>query len=113
MFQIIRRGDLPKGRIAEVEFEGSQFEAGISFFIGDLEPGEGPPLHKHPYAETCIIHSGQVLMEIAGKSIPAGPGDIVVIDPETPHQFIALGPERLQAICIHASDRFVIQRLGF
>ena len=47
-----------------------------------------------------------------GKTVIAGPGDIVVIAPETPHRFTAVGDERLVAVCIHASDRFVIEWLG-
>ena len=50
-------------------------------------------------------------MTVDGSEIVAGPGDIVVIEPETPHGFTAIGNERLQIICIHASDRFIIDCL--
>ena len=109
MFHIFQRGDLPKGIIADVEFEGNQFGANISFFIGELEPGKGPGLHKHPYPETLIIHSGQASMVVDGQEILAGPGDIVVIGLGTRHRFTAIGAERLAAIAIHASNRFVIE----
>jgi mannose-6-phosphate isomerase-like protein (cupin superfamily) len=69
-------------------------------------------LHKHPYAETCIVHSGQAAMTIDGEEVVAGPGDIVVVGPETPHRFTAIGDERLVAVCIHASDRFIIEWLS-
>ena len=112
MFHILHRGDQRKGAIAAVEFEGQAYAAGVSFFIGDLEPGKGPPLHKHPYSETCIVRSGKAAMTIDGQEVVAGAGDIVVIGPETPHRFIAIGDERLVAVCIHASDRFIIEWLG-
>jgi len=112
MFHILRPNELQKGAIAAVEFEGGLYEAGVSFFIGNLEPGNGPGLHKHPYSETCIIHSGQVKAIIDGQVVVAGPGDIVVIKPETPHCFTAFGKERLVAVCIHASDRFIIDWLS-
>ncbi len=51
-------------------------------------------------------------MTIAGEEFVAGPGDIVVIKPEAPHRFTAIGEERLVAVCIHASDRFVIEWLS-
>jgi quercetin dioxygenase-like cupin family protein len=112
MFHILQRSEQQKGAIAAVEFEGGLYDVGVSFFIGDLEPGQGPGLHKHPYSETCIVHSGQVEATIGGKVVVAGPGDIVVINPETPHCFTAIGKERLVAICIHASHRFIIDWLG-
>jgi mannose-6-phosphate isomerase-like protein (cupin superfamily) len=112
MFHILHRSDQRKGAIAAVEFQGAPYGAGVSFFIGDLEPGKGPPLHKHPYAETCIVHSGQAAMTIDGEEVVAGPGDIVVVGPETPHRFTAIGDERLVAVCIHASDRFIIEWLS-
>lgn len=108
MFRVLRRDDQRKGAIAAVEFEGAPYGAGVSFFVGDLEPGKGPPLHRHPYAETCIVQSGRVEMRIGDEAVVAGPGDIVVIGAGTPHRFTAVGEERLVAVCIHASERFVI-----
>jgi len=111
LFQILHKGDQIKGAIAEVEFEGARYGAGVSFFIGDLLPGRGPGMHRHPYAETCIVRAGKALMTVDGKEVIAGPGDIVVLAPGTPHRFVAAGNERLEAICIHASDRFIIEWL--
>ena len=112
MFHILHRGDQRKGAIATVEFEGEPYGAGVSFFLGNLPPGKGPGLHKHPYPETCIVLSGQAAMVVDGKDVVAGAGDIVVIGPATPHRFTAIGDERLDMICVHASDRFIIERLG-
>ena len=109
MFRILHPHDQTRGTIAAVEFEGQPYGAGVSFFIGDLEPGNGPRLHKHPYSETCIIRFGRAARTIDGQSVVAGPGDIVVIGPGTPHRFTAIGDERLVAVCIHAADRFVIE----
>lgn len=112
MFHILHRDDQRKGKIAAVEFEGEPYRAGVSFFIGDLEPGRGPRLHKHPYSETCIVQSGKAMMIVDGEEVIAGPGDIVVIGPETPHRFTASGDKRLVAVCIHAADRFIIEWLS-
>ncbi len=112
MFHILRRGDQRQGAIAAVEFEGQPYGAGVSFFLGDLAPGKGPGLHKHPYAETCIVRSGQAAMTVDGEEVVAGPGDIVVIGPGAPHRFTAVGEERLDMVCIHASDRFIIEWLN-
>ncbi len=112
MFHILHRRDQRRGAIATVEFEGEPYGAGTSFFLGNLEPGRGPGLHQHPYAETCIVLAGRAAMVVDGTEVVAGPGDTVVIGPATPHRFSAAGDERLDMVCIHASDRFVIERVG-
>jgi quercetin dioxygenase-like cupin family protein len=112
MFQILHRSDQKKGKIAAVEFEGVTFGAGLSFFVGNLEPGKGPGLHKHPYPETCLVIAGQAAMSVDGKEVIASAGDIVVIAPETPHRFTAVGEGRLDMVCIHASERFVIESVA-
>jgi quercetin dioxygenase-like cupin family protein len=112
MFHILNRNEQKKGAIATVEFEGRLYDAEVSFFVGDLEPGKGPGLHKHPYSETCIVHSGLAEATIDGQVVIAGAGDIIVIKPETPHRFTAIGEERLVAVCIHASDQFIVDWLS-
>jgi len=112
MFHLLRPSDQRKGTIAAVEFEGRQYSAGASFFLGDLSPGKGPMPHKHPYSEICIIRSGQAGMTVDGKEVVAGPGDIVVIEPETSHGYVAVGNEQLDIICIHASSEFIIEWLN-
>ena len=111
MFHIVHREDQRKGKLAAVEFEGEPYGAGVSFFLGNLEPGKGPALHQHPYAETCIVLSGQAAMVVDGEEVLARAGDIVVIGPGTPHRFTAAGSERLEMVAIHASHRFIIEPL--
>ena len=114
MFHILHRRDQRKGAIATVEFEGDPYGAGVSFFLGNLPPGKGPRRHQHPYAETCIVLSGQAAMLVDGEEVVAGAGDIdiVVIGSATPHRFTAIGDERLDMVCVHASDRFMIEGLS-
>jgi mannose-6-phosphate isomerase-like protein (cupin superfamily) len=112
MFHILNRRDQRKGAVAAVEFEGEPYGAGISFFRGNLPSGKGPGLHKHPYAETCIVLSGRAAMVVDGKEVVACAGDIVVIGPSTPHRFTAIGDERLAMVAVHASDRFIIEWLS-
>jgi mannose-6-phosphate isomerase-like protein (cupin superfamily) len=51
-------------------------------------------------------------MTVDGKEVIAGPGDIVVIGPHTPHRFTAIGTEPLDMIAIRANDRIVIEWLS-
>jgi mannose-6-phosphate isomerase-like protein (cupin superfamily) len=107
MHSVIRAGerDVSPGRT--VTFEGEPYGSGVSFFLVDNEPGQGPGLHRHPYSETWIVRSGEALITADGEEIEAGPGDIVVVGPETPHKFRNSGTERLDIVCIHASPRMI------
>jgi len=80
--------------------------------VGNLAPGKGPGLHRHPYAETCIVLAGRVAMVVGGEEVVAVAGDIVVIGPATPHRFTAIGDQRLDMVCVHASDRFIIESIA-
>jgi mannose-6-phosphate isomerase-like protein (cupin superfamily) len=111
MHSILNPGDERKGRLATSSFEGAPHGAGVSFFLVDLEPGKGPKLHKHPYAETWIVRAGQAAMIADDEEFVAGPGDIVVVGPDTSHRFTATGEGRLDVVCIHASDRFITEWL--
>jgi len=68
-------------------------------------------MHKHPYPETCIVLSGQAAMVVDGEEVVASAGDIVVIGPATPHRFTAIGDQRLDMVCVHASERVIIESL--
>ncbi len=113
MLRIVHRDEQRKGAIADVEFEGAAYGSEVSIFLGDLLPGKGPGLHKHLYSETCVVRSGHAAMTVDGEEVVAGAGDIVVIGPETPHGFTAIGDEQLDTVCIHASDRFIIKWLNY
>lgn len=109
MFKILKPCDQKRGPIAKVEFEGEPYCAGISFFQGNLPPGKGPGMHKHPYPETCIVLAGQAAMVVDGEEVVAGAGDIVVIGPATLHRFTAIGDQPLDMVCVHASERVIIE----
>ena len=107
MHRLIRDGEIPRSPGGTLTFEGEPYGSGVSFFLVNNEPGNGPDLHLHPYAETWIVRSGRGRFTADGEDIDAGPGDIVVVAPETPHKFKNVGDERLDVICIHASPRMV------
>ncbi len=96
--------ELP-GRDASRQFEGAERGggAGISFYEERTEPGGGPPLHRHPYAEVFIVHEGDVEFEVAGEKVSAEPGMVITVPPATPHRFTNVGGEALHMSCIHDS----------
>jgi mannose-6-phosphate isomerase-like protein (cupin superfamily) len=111
MLHVIRRAEVSPSPNRTVELEGEPYNAGISVILVDNEPGQGPALHLHPYPETWVIRSGRALITAGEEEIEAGPGDIVVVESDTPHGFRNLGPTRLEIVCIHAAGRFVTRWL--
>ena len=111
MYQVIRAGEQQRSPGGTLTFEGEPYGSGVSFFLVDNEPGEGRDLHKHPYSETWIVRSGRARITADGEDIEAGPGDIAVVGPDTPHKFKNMGPGRLDIICIHSSPRLIQEAL--
>jgi mannose-6-phosphate isomerase-like protein (cupin superfamily) len=111
MHTVIRSGELLPSPGGTVKFEGEFYGSGVSFFLVNNEPGTGPDLHKHPYSETWVVRSGKARLTIDGEEFEAGPGDIAVVGPETPHKFKNIGTGRLEIVCIHASPRMIQEEL--
>src|SRR6266496_2765748 len=76
------------------EFLGEKQGAPFSAYIVNAKPGQGPPLHTHPYVEASFTREVQS-------------GGIVVLPANTPHRFVNSGTTVLRQIDIHASPRFI------
>ena len=111
MHSILRPDEQERTPTGTVRFEGEPSGSGVSLFLVNNQPGEGPGLHRHPYSETWIVRSGSVRFTADGEGLDAGPGDIVVVGPETPHKFANLGPGRLDLVCVHDSPRIIQEEL--
>ena len=112
MHTVLRSGELSPSRTGTVTFEGEPYGSEVSFFlVGNQVPGSGPVLHRHPYSETWIVRTGTARFTADGEEIEAGPGDIVVVGPQTPHKFENTGTDRLDMVCIHAAPRIVQENL--
>ena len=112
MYQVIPAGEQQRTPpAARLRSKGSHMAQGVSFFLVSSEPGQGPDLHRHPSSETWIVRSGEARITADGEDIEAGPGDIAVVGPQTPHKFKNMGPGRLDIICIHASPRLIQEAL--
>jgi mannose-6-phosphate isomerase-like protein (cupin superfamily) len=97
---VIRIQDLP-GSGSSHRFDGTDHGAPVSFFLTEAEPGEGPSLHVHPYAETFVIQEGQATFTIGDETVEAHAGEIVVAPADTPHAFVNPGPGVLRSVNIH------------
>lgn len=103
---IVNASALPTGNLI-----GADHGATICVILDHSEPGHGPRLHKHAYDETWVVVEGSITFQSGDEQLQAGPGDIVIVPPETPHKFTNTGPGRANLICIHASPRFVTEWL--
>jgi len=111
MHSVLRAAEQERAANRTLRFEGDAYGSGVSMFLVDNEPGEGPSLHVHPYSETWIVRSGRARFTADGEDVEAGPGDILVVGADTPHKFVNLGPGRLDLVCVHDSPRIIQEDL--
>jgi quercetin dioxygenase-like cupin family protein len=102
---IIRRDQLPWSEIAH-ELVGAEHGLGITVLFVEAEPGRGPALHRHPYAEVIIVQEGQADLTLDGERHKARPGDIFVVHANQAHSFVNSGKGPLRQIDIHLSPSF-------
>lgn len=79
---------------------------------GNGTPGEGPPLHVHPYDETFIVIAGRARFFVGETVVDAVAGEVVLGPKGVPHRFENLGPGRLQTIDIHHAPRWIQTNLA-
>jgi mannose-6-phosphate isomerase-like protein (cupin superfamily) len=101
-----------RDQLADSELEGYQFGgAKVCLIFVDLEPGDGPKLHRHPYEEVFIVLDGLARFAVGSDSVDARAGQVLMVRPGVPHKFINSGDGRLRQIDIHCNDRFVTEWL--
>lgn len=79
--------------------------AEVSFILDRSGPGRGPALHRHPYDEVWILDEGEATFTAGDRTLPAGPGSVVVVPAGTPHCFTNTGTTPLRMVCIHPRAR--------
>jgi len=89
------------------EFHGEKMGAPFSAYIVNAEPGQGPPLHTHPYVEVAFTMAGAATITVGDETREVKAGCVVVIPAGTPHRFINSGDTILRQIDVHASPRFI------
>jgi mannose-6-phosphate isomerase-like protein (cupin superfamily) len=108
---VIRRVELPWSEIAH-ELVGADHDLDVTILFVDAEPGRGPALHRHPYAEVFIVQEGEATFTLDGETVHARPGDILVARPNQPHAFVNSGSGPLRQVDIHLSPTFSTEWLG-
>jgi mannose-6-phosphate isomerase-like protein (cupin superfamily) len=90
------------------ETQGAPFSA----YIVKANPGQGPPLHKHPYVEVAFTLEGCATITVGDEQRDVKAGGIVVIPANTAHRFVNSGDTTLRQIDVHASPKFIQTNLG-
>ena len=89
------------------EFVGEKQGAPFSAYIVNARPGQGPPLHTHPYVEVAFTLEGRATITVGNETREVKAGGIVVIPANTPHRFVNSGDGVLRQIDVHASPKFI------
>lgn len=64
-------------------------------------PGQGPRLHRHPYPEVFVIHTGEGTFTVDGADYPGRPGQVIVVPAGAAHRFENTGTETLEVMSVH------------
>jgi quercetin dioxygenase-like cupin family protein len=103
---IIELDDLEHSRHSH-EFVGAEHgDVPFSIILVHSEPGVGPKLHRHPYAEVFVVETGQATFQLGDETIVVDGGHIVVGLPDVPHGFTNSGTGELRLTAIHGAGRF-------
>jgi mannose-6-phosphate isomerase-like protein (cupin superfamily) len=95
------------------EFVGAEHgDIPFSIILVHSQPGVGPKLHRHPYAEVFIVESGRATFQIGARTIAVDEGHIVVSPPGEAHGFTNTGEGELRLTAIHGASRFETEWLA-
>ena len=89
------------------EFVGAEHgEVPFSVILVHSQPGVGPKVHRHPYAEIFVVHDGEATFRIGEDTIVVEGGHVVVSPPGEAHGFTNTGDGELRLTAIHGAGRF-------
>jgi mannose-6-phosphate isomerase-like protein (cupin superfamily) len=98
----LKQSELPDKELVGDDYGG--LPACVIFV--DLEPGHGPKLHKHPYAELFFVIEGESTFTDGSEQRLVRAGEFVIAPGGQPHAFTNTGEGRLRQIDVHLSPRF-------
>lgn len=66
-----------------------------------LSPGDGPPLHSHPWATWEVVINGRLTVQMGDDRFEVSAGDFVYTPPNIVHTFMAVGNEPAEVIAMN------------
>ena len=114
MQYVVRLDELPAERTADGSvlrhLVGEEYGLADSSLIwGEMAPGYGPPLHRHPVEEVFLLLQGQATFTVEDSRVEVGAGNIVVVPAGVPHRFVSAGEEPLLMHAFLAGPRIVTE----
>ena len=89
------------------EFVGAEHgDVPFSVILVHSQPGVGPKLHRHPYAEVFIVEAGEATFQLGDDTVVVREGHVVVGPSNVPHGFTNTGTGELRLVAIHGAPRF-------
>ena len=112
---VVRLDDLEHTAHAH-EFVGAEHgDVPFSIILVHSQPGVGPKLHRHPYAEVFVVEAGQATFRIGDRTLVIDEGHVVVSPPGEAHGFTNTGRGRApprRASTARAAVRHRMARTG-
>ena len=99
-------GLIPPGA-SSLKFQGFQHGSNTSFFIVRSPKGKGAEKHRHPYEETFIVLSGKIEAIVDGITKIVEGGNIMIVPPNTWHEFKNCSDEPLLSVNIHPVRKMI------
>lgn len=89
------------------EFVGAEHgDVPFCVILVHSQPGVGPKLHRHPYAEVFVVEAGQATFRIGAATAVVDAGHVVVSPAGEAHGFVNSGTAELRLVAIHGAPRF-------
>lgn len=66
--------------------------------IERLSPGDGPPLHSHPWAGWDVVTKGRVRFHVDGQVTDLDAGSFIYTPANAVHAFMAIGDEEAEIV---------------
>lgn len=76
-------------------------QASPDVYVERLAPGDGPPLHRHPWITWEVMVKGHLRALVGDDEYELGPGDLLFTPPDVPHTFMAIGDEDAEIVGIN------------
>ncbi|MGI9053809.1 MAG: cupin domain-containing protein [Ilumatobacteraceae bacterium] len=75
-------------------------------YVERLAPGDGPPLHRHPWMTWEVVVEGRLRARVGGDTYELAAGDLLFTPPDVPHTFMAIGDGEAQIVGINCPGGF-------
>ncbi len=80
---------------------------GFAMRVFRVEPGAVIPAHKHPWEHGIFVLRGKVTIRVGKARYVLSANDFMLIPPNVEHEYVNIGDEDLEFICVIPSSATV------